>query len=59
MLTTKELAERLGVTRQTIDKLRARGDIPAVRVVSGYSRSTYRYDYAEVMAALKAATEKE
>ncbi len=58
MLTTTQLAERLGVTRQTVDKLRARGDIPAIRVVTGNLRHTYRYQYDDVIDALKLTTDK-
>ena len=56
MITTKELAELLGVTRQTVENLRKSGRIPAIQVTQGERKSIYRYEYDEVLRALKETT---
>lgn len=57
MITTNELAELLGVTRQTVENLRKSGIIPAIRITQGEHRSIYRYEYDEVLRALKENTD--
>lgn len=56
MLTTNELAEMLGVTRQTVENLRKSGRIPTIQITQGKRRSVYRYEYDEVLRALKETT---
>lgn len=58
MITTNELAKLLGVTRQTVESLRKRGIIPAIRITQGERRSVYRYEYDEVLRALKEQTDR-
>jgi excisionase family DNA binding protein len=58
MITTNELAELLGVTRQTVEGLRKRGIIPAIRITQGKRKSIYRYEYDEVLRALKENTDR-
>ena len=57
MITTNELAELLGVTRQTVENLRNSGRIPAIQITKGKRRSVYRYQYDEVLRALKENTD--
>ena len=54
ILTTAQLAERLLVDRKTIINWVRAGRIPAMHI----SRSTYRFDLEEVMAALKASPQE-
>jgi excisionase family DNA binding protein len=58
MVTTNELAELLGVTRQTVESLRKSGRIPAIQITKGKRRSVYRYEYDEVLRALKENTDR-
>ncbi len=57
MLTPRELAETLNVSLMTIQRMRERGEIPFILVSQGDYRSIYRYDLAEVMAALEENTD--
>lgn len=49
MLKSSELAERLGLSKQTVIGLANDGKIPAIRLPSGH----YRFDEKEVIAALR------
>jgi|TARA_B100000768_G_scaffold72842_1_gene69841 excisionase family DNA binding protein len=48
IITEKELSERLNITKVTLHKYRKQGKIPFSQV-----GRTIRYDYKEVMEALK------
>ena len=48
IITEKELSERLNITKVTLHKYRRQGKIPFSQV-----GRTIRYDYKEVMEALK------
>lgn len=52
VLTTREVAERLGVRPETLRKMVQRGIIPEVRL----GHKVRRYIWADVVAALKAQT---
>ncbi|WP_443217321.1 helix-turn-helix domain-containing protein [Rhodopirellula sp. P2] len=51
MISVKELANSLGVSRKTIYALRERGEIPCYRIGTG--RGTLRFDFDEVKRALR------
>lgn len=48
LLTSRELAKRLGVTAGTIKRWRSQGRIPAIEITA----KTVRYDPADVRRAL-------
>ena len=54
LLTTQELARRLGVSDATVKEWARIGRIPAVRL----SRKTIRFDYGAVVDAVRAADEQ-
>jgi excisionase family DNA binding protein len=51
MLKSTELAEALGVSKNTVLRLANEGHIPATRLPGGH----YRFDLDEVKVALRAA----
>lgn len=53
MLRSSELAKEVGLSKQTVLRLAAKGEIPCARLPSGH----YRFDPDEVKAALRANTE--
>lgn len=55
MLRSSELAKEVGVSKQTVLRLAASGDIPCSRLPSGH----YRFDLEEVKAALRVKDENE
>jgi len=59
MLTPNQLAEKLGVSRWTIERMRERGDIPYIHLTRGPVKNTYRFDYEAVIKALEARTNDE
>jgi excisionase family DNA binding protein len=48
MLRSSELADRLGVSKNTVLDLANNGEIPSIRLPSGH----YRFKYEDVVAAL-------
>lgn len=50
MLRSSELAERLGLSKNTVLDLANAGKIPAIRLPGGH----YRFDYQAVLEALEA-----
>jgi len=49
MLTTKQIAEKLGVTAYVVRKLVKNGQIPVIRL----SETDFRFDETAVMEAIK------
>lgn len=53
-LTVEQVARRLGLSTWTVSEMARLGTIPSVRL----SRKTRRFDWPEVVAAVKARQEK-
>ena len=54
MLRASEVAERLGIHKNTIYAMVRRGEIPAIRTYGGH----YRFDYDRVVKALEESEEE-
>jgi hypothetical protein len=52
MLTTPEVAARLGVSRQAVDKRRARGGLLALKIGADWNYPAFQFDRAEVLPGL-------
>ena len=59
LITTQELASKLGVDPQTVLRMVARNQIPTVNLNPTGAKPSYRYDHAEVVAALRLAKTEE
>lgn len=53
LLRTKEVAERLGVTERTLERMRVRGDGPAFVKLGAGRTSVVRYEEADLEAWLE------